>query len=213
MREPFNLSDEAELELYHLYDKHVVPLIKKEDGTIDKSKNDFSNNLLDAMRHAYVSGVFTMEYGEDVANAFGRLNELIPFLSQGRDSKDINMDLWNNAVGQKYGKKAKNRDDLFKLLLDAQKNEELIENNSDKRKYNGDASIKKRPKGLVIVIEESKTGENLTFYDLDNKKVLSKGDFVVSIKGGGHPDYEIRQIGGKETPVSKKDRFNFNNLG
>lgn len=213
MRDPFKLSDEAEQELYQLYDKNIEPLFKKEDGTIDLSKNDISNNLLDAMRHAYVSGVFTLEYGETVANIFGRINELVPLLSQGINSKDINMDLWNNAVGRKYGKKAKNRDDLFKMLLEAKKKGELIENNKDPRKYNGEQAIKKRPKGLVIVIEESKTGENLTFYDLDNRKVLNKPDFVAAIKSGLYSDYEIRNISGKDTPVSKRDRFNFNNLG
>ena len=42
---------------------------------------------------------------------------------------------------------------------------------------------------------------------------ISKEEFVTSIKSGGYPDYEIRNIGEKETPVSKRDRFNFNNLG
>ncbi|MCK5883169.1 MAG: hypothetical protein KAG61_05730 [Bacteriovoracaceae bacterium] len=107
----------------------------------------------------------------------------------------------------KYGRKAKNREDLFYKLFNAQKNGELIENNSDKRKYNGDDLIKKKSKGLVVVIEESETGENLTFYDLDNKKVLSKRDFVASIRSGGHPDYEIRNIGGKETPFLYKSFY------
>ncbi len=61
--------------------------------------------------------------------------------------------------------------------------------------------------------EESDSGENLIFYDLDKKEILSKNEFVTSINSGGHLNYENRNIGGKETPVSKKDRFNFNNLG
>ena len=213
----FQLKNEAEAEVYTLIDQNLRPLPKNADGTINGMSSELYNNDVDALRHAYVSGVFTIEYSESVADILGRLYELFPIgvstESPENIKKETNMDLWNNFVGRKYGKNSKNKDELFKKLIQALKDGELIIDIDDPRKYKGASSIKKRPKGLVIVIEESETGENLTFYDLDNKQVLNKNDFITSIKNGSFPDYEIRNIGGKETPVSKKDRFNFNNLG
>lgn len=169
------------------------------------------------MRHSYVSGVYTMEFSESVAETLGRLYELVPGGSSTENpenlEKETNMDLWNNSIGRKYGKKSKTRKELFDFLKKALNSGELIIDINDSRKYKGDTVIKKRPRGLVIVIEESKSGENLTFYDLDKNEVLKKSSFVASIKLGSYPDYEIRNIDGKETPVSKRDRFNFNNLG
>ncbi len=214
---PLSLKGEAEKEVYILIDKNIRSLPKNSDGTINSKSSELYNNDVDALRHAYVSGVYTREYGKSVAHVLGRLYELLPGGSSTETpenlEKETNMDLWNNAVGRKYGLKSKTRDELFKKLLKALRDGELIIDINDPRKYKGASLIKSRPNGLVIVLEESETGENLTFYDLDKKQLLSKGDFVTSIKSGGYPDYEIRNIGGKETPVSQRDRFNFNNLG
>lgn len=214
---PLLLKSEAEKDAYILIDKNLRPLPKNSDGTIDGKSNELYNNDVDALRHSYVSGVFTMEYNESTADILGRLYELIPGGSSTETAenlkKETNMDLWNNAIGRKYGKKSKTKDELFKKLIQSLKDGELIIDLNDKRKYKGAKFFKNKPKGLIIAIEESAAGENLTFYDLDNKRTLSKSEFISSIKNGYNPDYEIRNIGGKETPVSKRDRFNFNNLG
>ena len=70
---------------------------------------------MDALRHAYVSGVFTQEYGEAAANVLGRLNEYSPGggSSSSSSTNSTNMDLWNNEVARKYGKKSKTRKELF----------------------------------------------------------------------------------------------------
>jgi hypothetical protein len=213
----YTLKEEAQIELYELFDKNIRPLKKKIDGAVDPFAKDLINNDVDAMRDSYVSGVYTMEFSESVAETLGRLYELVPGESSTESpknfKKETNMDLWNNSIGQKYGKKSKTRKELFDFQKKSLENSELIIDINDSRKYNGATAIKKRPRGLVMVLEESKNGENLIFYDLDKNEVFNKGDFVASIQAGSYPDYEVRNIHGKETPVSKRDRFNFNNLG
>jgi hypothetical protein len=46
-------------------------LPKNQDGTINEFSEGFDDNDVDALRHAYVSGVFTQEYGELSADIFG----------------------------------------------------------------------------------------------------------------------------------------------
>ena len=91
------------------------------------------------------------------------------------------------------------------------KKNELILNPSDPRKYKGGKLIKKKPKSLVIVLEEGKNGENTQFLDVLSGEAFSKDEFVVKIKEGLFPKYEIRLVNGKEVPFSKKDRKD--NLG
>lgn len=78
--------------------------------------------------NSYVSGKYVMEFGEVTADLMGRLNEFKNFNFGNKDVPSENMDLWNNAVGRYYGKKAKTIKELFDLLLKALKNGELIPN-------------------------------------------------------------------------------------
>lgn len=124
------------------------------------------------------------------------------------------MDLWNNRIGRKLGKKTSGKKKLFKLILKALKNNELIINpNSDPRiskmKEIQDSMIKNK----IVVIKESKKGKNLSYFDIENKIVLSKQEFVASIRDGKYPRYEIRIVDGDEIPTSKKDKDVPNNLG
>ena len=125
---PFSLRDEAKKEAYKLIDKHLRKLPKNQDGTINELADGFIDNDVDALRHSYTSGVFTQEYSETAADVFGRLNESFPGggVSSSNSENSTNMDLWNNDVGRKYGKKAKTRKELFKNLIKALKNGELI---------------------------------------------------------------------------------------
>ena len=77
-----------------------------------------------------------MEHSEDVAEKLGRLQEFVFSDSSLAHPDAENMDLWNNSIGRKYGKKAKSRDELFELLFKALKNNELIIDPDDDRKYN-----------------------------------------------------------------------------
>ena len=102
---PDLLKKEACLEGYRYFDSNIRSLPRKIDGSFDESNSIFVNSDVDAFRHAYVSAIFTHEYGSNVAELFGRLNELTSIFSPGSSPGEKNMDLWNNAVGRRYGLK------------------------------------------------------------------------------------------------------------
>lgn len=171
------------------------------------------DNDVDALRHAFISGVYTIEYNEGTAELLGRLNELTTFDSQSTSALSENMDLWNNAVGRFHGKKVKTWDDLYLKLMQALKVKELIIELKDTRKYKGEKSIKRVPKSFVIKIKENKTGANTEFLDIRKKIVMSKPDFIGAIKQGKYPGYAVRKHQSGEFPYSTRDKFSFNNLG
>jgi hypothetical protein len=207
------LMKEARSEVYELIDKHYKPMPKKADGSIDEYAKGLANNDIDALRHSFVSGVYTIEYGEVTADLLGRLNEMRHFNFGGKVDPSENMDLWNNAVGRKYGKKTKTRKELFDLLLKALKSGELIIEPKDSRKYKGEKSIKRIPKDFVIKIKETKTGANIEFLDVHKRMIMNKEEFISAIQRGEYPNYSYKTVDGEEIPFSKRDRFKFNNLG
>lgn len=203
---PETLRAESLAEVYIYIDKYYKKLPKRE-GQITGVGIEFLDNDVDALRHSYTSGVFTQEYGEVLANVFGVMNEWAPGLgsSTSYSSNSKNMDLWNNSVGRKYGKKTNSRLKLFKLLIKALKRGELIISpDKDLRKFTGKVFDLNSLKDKVIVIKESKKGKNLMYFDLKKMKILSRQEFVSQIKLGNYPKYEIRIIRSEDTPVSKK---------
>lgn len=73
--------------------------------------------------------MFTQKYGESAANVLGQLNEIPTFAyNSANTAESRNMDLWNNAVGRKYGKRTRKRETLAKALRQAMKNGEMILN-------------------------------------------------------------------------------------
>ena len=115
MKWPLTLMKEAELEGYLYFDANIRPLPKKSDGTIDTLRPGFQDNDVDAFRHAYVSGIFALEYGDKVALVLGWMNELV-FPSS---IPDRNMDLWNNAIGRSLAKKYRTKGDLAAAVREA----------------------------------------------------------------------------------------------
>ena len=206
----YDLRFDARDEVYSLIDKYYKPMPKNPDGTINFRARGLADNDIDALRHSYVSAVYVIEYGEEKADLLGQLNELITL---ERDPMMENMDLWNNSVGRSFGKKTKRGKELFDDLMKALKNGELILDLKDPRKYKGEKMIKRKPKSLVIPIQETKTGANIQYYDVVNKKVFSKKEFLDLIKEGKYPDYSFKTFAGNEIPFSKRDRYKFNNLG
>lgn len=209
----YTLKDDSKLEIYQLIDKKIRKLPRNEDGSFNECSNGFQDNDVDALRHAFVSGVYTMEYNEDVAEKLGRLQEFVFSDSSSAHPDAENMDLWNNSIGRKYGENAKSRDELFEFLFKALKNNELIIDPDDDRKYEGDSFIKRVPKSMVIKIQENKTGANILFYDFNKKIVMTKDEFLIEIKNGNYSNYSCKVVDGIEIPISKRDRFKFNNLG
>jgi hypothetical protein len=174
----YTLKDEAKIEAYELIEKYLRKLPKYEDGSFNELTDEFGDNDVDALRHAYVSGVYVMEYSGDTAEKLGRLQELVFFDSSSAHPQSENMDLWNNSVGRKYGKKSKDREQLFRFLMEALKEGELIISPDDERKYKGEKFLKRKPKSLVINIKENKTGSNILFYDVSQKVVMTKKEFI-----------------------------------
>lgn len=207
------LKEEAKLEIYNYIDKNIRPLPKGENGKFNEFAPGFNDNDVDALRHAYVSGVYTMEYDEDTAEKLGTLQELIHSDSSSAHPGSENMDLWNNSIGRELGKKAKSRDELFKLLQEALKHDRLIINPDDKRQYLGEKYIKEKPKSVVIKLKENNTGANILFFDLSNRVVMTKEEFLIGIKNGQYSNYTYKTVDGVEIPMAKKDGFKFNNLG
>lgn len=170
------------------------------------------DNDVDALRHAFVSGVYVIEFSEQTSELMGRLNELgdIHSVSTARSQ---NMDLWNNSVGRKIGKKVKTWRELYERLLKSMKDGELILTPTDNRKFKGEKSIQRLPKSFVIKIKENRTGANIEFLDVRRRTVLSKNDFIMAIRDGKYPGYAVRKYQADEFPYSTRDRFLFNNLG
>lgn len=160
---PETLRAESQAEVYIYIDKYYKKL-PKVDGRITGIGSDFLDNDVDALRHSYASGVFTQEYGEALANLFGQVNEWAPGVgsSTSYSSESKNMDLWNNAVGRKYGKKTRSRLKLFRFLIKALEKGELITNpDKDPRKFKGKVFNLNSLQDKVIVIKESKKGKML----------------------------------------------------
>jgi len=155
------LKSICEKESYDLFDKYIRKLPRKSDGSYDLSTGEFFDNDVDAVRHAYASGVFTQEYGEKVTEILGDMNELVPF---GGNSSSIspnskNMDLWNNRIGRKLGLKTSGKLKLFKLILKALKNGEFIIDPENDPRVNQVSSTKVQTKNKVFVVKESKKGK------------------------------------------------------
>jgi hypothetical protein len=200
---------EAEMDGYVYFDINIRPLPKKVDGSIDTAKPGFHDNDVDAFRHAYVSGIFVLEYGQRAALFLGWMNEFV-FPSS---IPDRNMDLWNNSVGRALAKNNKTKESLASAVIDALQSGELITSPNDERSYQ--CVLIPRPDGLksVVVLNTSKSGSNEVFFDLQTSKVMSRSEFVTAINNGQYPGYEIRTINGINTPVSKRDDLDTNNLG
>lgn len=123
------------------------------------------------------------------------------------------MDLWNNRVGRKYGKKTNGRKTLLKLIHKALKNGELIIELQDKREYTGKQTAPKRIYKQIIALSKSKSGRNEIYYDLLKKTVMTRDELVNSIQVGNYPGYTVKLIRGINTPVSRRDGKRLNNIG
>ena len=170
------LMEEARTEAYVCFDRHIRSLPKSADGMIKSQGSWLDENDVDAFRHAYVSGVFTQAYGETTANILGLLNEFDPWgaISNSASPRSWNMDLWNNRVGRKYGKKTRGRKALLKLIHQALKRGELIVDLKDSREFAGATVPPQRILRPIVALKKSKSGRNETYYDLLKGTVMSR---------------------------------------
>lgn len=207
---PPDLMKEAQVEGYVYFDKTIRGLPKNPDGTVNIYASGLADNDVDAFRHAYVSGVFTQEYGEQVAKILGWMNEWTFIVSPSGGS---NMDLWNNSIGRKLGLKAKNRKELAELVKTALEVGQLIIGLDDGRKYTEEIPPKPAGEHSVIVLKKDTKGINEYFFDFTTSKVLSRAEFVAEIRARNYPGYTVRRVNGADYPFSKRDKDALNNLG
>jgi len=207
--------EEARVESYQYFDSNIRQLLRDSKGNIAIVGKGLDDNDVDAFRHAYVSGVFTQEYGETIANILGLANEFDPagFESNAGSPKSRNMDLWNNRVGRKYGKKTNGRKTLLKLIHKALKNGELIIDLKDAREFAGKTTPPTRMSKPLMAVEKSKSGRNEVYYDLVKKVFFLREELVAQILAGKYKGYSVKVIRGIQTPVSKHDGKIINNIG
>ena len=65
----------------------------------------------------------------------------------------------------------------------------------------------------VKVTQENDSGRNERFKDCTSGKEMTRNQFVKEIKKGNYEGYYVREINGLDTPVSKPDGNEKNNLG
>jgi hypothetical protein len=214
VKRPDTLMSEAQEEAYRFFDEHIRSLPTDSLGKVLEQGPGFSDNAVDAFRHADVSGVFTQEYNETAADLLGRQNELKPadLYSNSRDPRARNMDLWNNAIGRKYGLKCATRSELLQALRIALQKDELIISLEDPRKYEGATNDPRNESKPIIVLRESDQGRNEIFFDIVKREVMTTVEFVSAIQAGRYPGYTVKTVAGIPTPVSKPDRRKTNNL-
>ena len=194
---------------YVYFDQNIRRLSRDASGQFDESGGEMRNNDVDAFRHAYVSGAMTQRWGEKIAELLGLIVEVL-----GRNPEaERNMDLWNNAVGRKYGKKTRSLGDLAAYLQWALDAGELIVSLTDPRKYEGRWVYAIDLDKPVVVIEETDTGRNELFFDPVTGDILDRESFVLAIKNQDYPGYRITVVDGVEIPISKSDDRSDNNLG
>lgn len=210
--------NELEYESYQFFHENIRPFPTKRNGEIDYSKTRLHDNDVDAFRHAYVSGIFAMRYGENPTKVLGWTNEFFNF---GQSAECENMDFWNNYVGIKYGmkfRKCNDKDDyepkyrrkIALLVKQALSNGELIIEPSDKRRIKDFKKLDSNKP--VVVLKESKTRQNEIFFDVTSCKQMSRSQFVKLIEQGKYPGYKVSKLKGIKTPISKPDKNTGNNL-
>ncbi len=64
----------------------------------------------------------------------------------------------------------------------------------------------------ITVTDESDSGRNLSFHDNRTGATMTRSQFVNEINRGNYNQYYVREINGIDTPVSKPDGIESNNL-
>ena len=72
---------------------------------------------------------------------------------------------------------------------------------------------KKGRKGNIKVACESKSGRNKKFKDQTTGRTMTRAELNKAINNSTYSGYHVRNVNGKETPVSNPDSSKRNNLG
>ena len=61
--------------------------------------------------------------------------------------------------------------------------------------------------GKAIVLQESSSGENTRFRDIQTGVMMTRREFVREVEKGNYPDYHVRTIDEVKRPVLNGDSF------
>jgi LysM repeat protein len=180
------LSKQAE----EAYKKHVGPVpLKTIDG---KTKKDVHNSEFDAFRHAYVSGIIALEYGDTIAHALGQAWEELRVYSnykmpEGPNkatdkqvAQEKNMDSWNNQIGIDAKRGCKTDDQVAINALNALKAGQLIIDPSDNRNYHLLVAQKIGDFYIAYGVSESHVAEK---YGVSEDRAVENHNFNLDISG------------------------------
>ncbi len=142
----------------------------------------------DAYRHTYGSAVLTREFGSEVANKLGQLNEIRVGDLSSKEEFQKNQDLFNNSVGRSIGIKTLPNIDIAELVSNAIKSGKLIIETDDTRKYDStkDNSIFNV---LITILPQAKI--NSTIDSIHNQFIstlnsfMPKDPLVIDLNGDG----------------------------
>jgi hypothetical protein len=98
----------------------------REGGFLNENESIASrghNDAYDAMRHAYVTGRFSEEYGSVAGQAYGLAHEI----SHPNDKLERDMDLHNNRMGAQYSGETTTPRELYDRVIEGYVAGELVE--------------------------------------------------------------------------------------
>jgi|GEM_PF-3011661 len=189
-----NLKKQAALEAYNLYKALIDPSI-----VVTMGANGFPlatkggapighNDTLDAFRHAYVSGVFTLEYGATITDLLGWGNEIYTDLNSAPLAEKI-MDIHNNQVGIETALTVSNRTDLAdELVLKLANNELIVTDSHGITNYSDDFVLYAQDGSkleLEIAFGDFTNVMAITFTGLDNIEHTINAEFFNNVYRDG----------------------------
>ena len=188
-----------------MVDKTYGYALKKKLKITDNTKG--WNDEADAFRHAFMEASLVLKYGNLLASSFGWQHEISGNIINKQDSRESNMDTWNNAVGREIGQEVKEEikdknysqqkiDDLIaEKVYNRLKNGELITDLDDKRDYKKDFKNRKNNTNMTNPLLEG----HIEINEFNNKqksyKVPEDKVYTFEEIGKMKPDEFTRQQG------------------
>ena len=154
-------SQKLQKEFNNEVDKKTKEYQKRYNFQIGTGKNSTWNNEADAFKHAYMSAILSIRYGE-LSSVTAGLKHEIENLLNGNKKSETNMDLHNNYEGYKIAREVKKElnyknldkeskliDDIVaKKIIEKMRKGKLILNPNDQRAKTIESKIKDGMKSL-----------------------------------------------------------------
>ncbi len=141
----FSVRDTMAQEAYFYFEKLTCIKLLRDPDNPDLYRTQGGDDVLDAFRHAYVSGAMTQVYGETIASITGGAHEvrgsLPPPFGNNQPKEEREMDEHNNAIGRLLGKKTTTRDGLATQVFEAILNGTLLVVNGTETKFTSSKDI------------------------------------------------------------------------